>query len=152
MNKKTIITAAIIIGLIFGFYLLQAPREVRGEMEVYMGENCQCCEVYANIMSRSYEVEKKVLSNVEFGELKNEWGIPRELSSCHTTIIDDYLVEGHIPMEAIEELRKTGKEIEGIGMAGMPAGSPGMGGFKNEPFEIYEISEPNLKGNLFLEL
>ena len=151
MNKKIIIAVVVVVA-VSGFYLLQNPREARGEMKVYMGENCQCCDVYANLMNRNYDVEKKVLSNVELSELKRNWGIPQELASCHTTIIDDYLVEGHIPMEAIEELREDGRDIEGIGMAGMPVGSPGMGGAKTESFRIYEIPEENEKGDLFMEI
>ncbi len=151
MNKKIIIAGSL-IALIIGVVFLQNPGEVKGEMTVYMTENCQCCDVYANIMSRNYEVEKKVLDNFEYGELKTDWGIPQDLASCHTTVIDDYLIEGHIPMEAIEKLRESGKDIEGIGMAGMPAGSPGMGGVKTEAFSIYEISERGLKGNLFMEI
>ena len=151
MNKKIIIAVAVIVTA-SGLYLFQNPREVRGEMEIYMGENCQCCDVYANVMSRDYDIEKKVLSNAELGELKRGWGVPQDLASCHTTIIDGYLVEGHVPMEAIENLRDQGSDIEGIGMPGMPAGSPGMGGFKSEAFRIYEIPEKNKKGNLFMEI
>ena len=150
--EKTIIIAGGLIALIVGVAVFQTPREVKGEMTVYMAEDCQCCDVYANIMSRDYDVKKEVLSNVEYGELKMDWGIPQDLASCHTSVIDGYLVEGHIPMEAIEELREEGRDIEGIGMAGMPAGSPGMGGVKTEAFRIYEIPEEGEKGNLFMEI
>lgn len=150
MKKTITITGvAIILALVF---LLQTPKEVKGEMTVYMGENCRCCDIYADIMSRNYDVEKKVLSNSEFNELKLKRGVPKDLASCHTTIVDNYLIEGHIPMEAIEKLRNENKNIHGIGMKGMPAGSPGMGGVKSEDFKIYKIPEKGEKGNLFMKL
>ena len=151
MEEKIIIAGGV-IALIIGVVFLQNPGEVKGEMDVYMVADCQCCDVYANIMDRDYDVEKKILDQAEYTQLKIDWGVPQDLASCHTTIIDDYLVEGHIPMEAIEELREDGRDIEGIGMAGMPAGSPGMGGAKTESFRIYEIPEENEKGDLFMEI
>ncbi len=151
MNKKTIIIAGI-ISLFFGLYFMRTPKEVKGEMKVYMGPTCQCCELYANIMGRNYKVEKEKLSVAEMEELKMKLGVPGALYSCHTSVVDGYIVEGHIPMEAIEELRNAALDVAGIGLAGMPQGSPGMPGFKSGPFQVYEITSQKDKGDLFLEL
>jgi len=83
--------------------------------------------------------------------IKQRFQVPYELESCHTAIIEGYVVEGHIPNEAIEKLLEERPDIQGIGMAGMPSGSPGMPGVK-EDFMIYEINHDGTKGDLFIKL
>lgn len=61
-------------------------------------------------------------------------------AACHTTLIDGYVVEGHVPVPLIERLLRERPEIPGIALPGMPQGSPGMSGIKAEPFTIYTIS------------
>ena len=62
------------------------------------------------------------------------------MQSCHTSIIGDYYVEGHVPVEAIRKLLDERPSIDGIALPGMPQGSPGMSGEKAEPFVIYAIT------------
>ena len=59
---------------------------------------------------------------------------------CHTTIIGDYFVEGHVPLEAVEKLLTEKPDIKGIAMPGMPSGSPGMPGAKKGDFVIYAVN------------
>ncbi len=151
MNKKIIFTGILVIS-IFGLFLFRSPREVKGEMTVYVGSDCGCCEIYVGIMRRSYDVDVEVLNLSEMEELKRRKKIPDDLYSCHTSVIDDYVIEGHIPMEAIEKLRDSKSDLMGIGMADMPQGSPGMPGIKRAPFRIYGINEAGEVNNLFLEL
>jgi len=56
-------------------------------------------------------------------------------------IIGDYIVEGHVPIGALNTLLRERPKIRGISLPGMPEGSPGMTGEKTEPFTIYEISD-----------
>jgi hypothetical protein len=51
--------------------------------------------------------------------------------------VEGYFVEGHVPLEAVGKLLNIGPAVDGIALPGMPAGSPGMGGVKTEPFTIY---------------
>lgn len=55
-------------------------------------------------------------------------GVPVEAASCHTTLVDGYVVEGHVPVEALVALLDRRPEVVGIALAGMPADAPGMGG------------------------
>ena len=73
--------------------------------------------------------------------VKQVAGVPSELYSCHTAAIGGYTVEGHVPIEAIERLLEERPAIQGIGVAGMPAGSPGMGGPTNTPFTAYAFND-----------
>ena len=73
-------------------------------------------------------------------KIEEQYGVPSELRSCHTTIIGNYFIEGHIPLEAVEKLLKEQPNIKGIAMPGMPSGSPGMPGQKQGAFIIYAVN------------
>ena len=61
------------------------------------------------------------------------------MQSCHTSILGKYFIEGHVPIEAINKLVKEKPEIDGIVLPGMPIGTPGMPGVKDEPYVIYQL-------------
>lgn len=73
--------------------------------------------------------------------MNEELKIPEDMSSCHNTIIGDYFVVGHMPIEAITKLFTEKPNIDGIALPEMPSGSPGMSGSKMEIFKIYAISD-----------
>lgn len=85
-------------------------------------------------------------------EVKRSLKVPYSVESCHTAEIGGYVVEGHIPNEAIIKLLTEKPDIAGIGMAGMPAGSPGMPGPKTEDFVIYEITHDGERGSIFMTI
>jgi hypothetical protein len=70
--------------------------------------------------------------------MKSEYQIPKELQSCHTAIVDGYIIEGHVPVAEIERLLAERPDILGLAVAGMPVGSPGMEvkGSPAKPFEV----------------
>ncbi|MEE8414533.1 MAG: DUF411 domain-containing protein [Dehalococcoidales bacterium] len=67
--------------------------------------------------------------------------VPPGMESCHITVLDDYYLEGHIPVEAIEKLLEENPDIDGLVMPGMPSGSHGMPGPQTEDFVIYAIKD-----------
>ncbi len=69
--------------------------------------------------------------------IKEEYGIPPDLWSCHTMIIDGYYIEGHVPIDVVLKLLEERPPIDGIALPGMPQGSPGMDGEKDGPWVIY---------------
>jgi hypothetical protein len=71
--------------------------------------------------------------------------------SCHTVLLNNYFVEGHIPIEAIEKLLTEKPEINGIALPQMPSGSCGMTGLKLSPFKIYSIKNGQDQG-IFMEI
>jgi hypothetical protein len=64
--------------------------------------------------------------------------VPEALQSCHTAIVDGYVIEGHVPVAEIFRLLKEKPDVIGIAVAGMPFGSPGMEieGFEDESYEV----------------
>ena len=71
-------------------------------------------------------------------EVKAHYQVPPELQSCHTAIVDGYVVEGHVPVAEIERLRAEKPDIIGLAVPGMPVGSPGMEieGAAAQPFDV----------------
>jgi hypothetical protein len=68
------------------------------------------------------------------------YGVPSAFQSCHLAMVDRYLAVGHIPVDVITRMLVEKPAITGITLPSMPAGSPGMGGNKTEPFKIYALS------------
>jgi len=74
-------------------------------------------------------------------EVKDRFNIPEEMWSCHTSVIGDYYIEGHVPVAAIEKLLAEQPDIDGIALPGMPSGSPGMTGEQEAPFVVYAVAD-----------
>ena len=70
--------------------------------------------------------------------VKNRYQVPSQLQSCHTAIVDGYVIEGHVPIVEIERLLSERPDIAGLAVPGMPIGSPGMGvaGAESQPFDV----------------
>ena len=89
--------------------------------------------------SHGFTVES--IEEADVSAFKEARGAPRDVWSCHTAVIDGYTVEGHVPVEAIEDLLADRPDIDGIALPGMPPGSPGMSGEKAAPFEVLAIDD-----------
>jgi hypothetical protein len=87
------------------------------------------------------------MSNSELTGLKESKGITSELASCHTAELDGYVIEGHVPVDVIEELLLEKPDIVGLALPGMPPGSPGMGGEAMDPLEILAFDQ---EGNVWV--
>ena len=109
------------------------------QIKLYKSEQCGCCGLYGQYLEKKdYAIEVVEMENID--PIKDKFGVPKELWSCHTAEIGGYFVEGHIPTEAIEKLMKEKPDIAGIAMPGMPSGSPGMPGAKNGDFVIFTVA------------
>ncbi len=71
--------------------------------------------------------------------IKQKYGVREDLEGCHSTVIGNYVVEGHVPVGPIKRLLEEKPDIKGISLPGMPERSPGMSGTKEGPFEILSI-------------
>jgi hypothetical protein len=80
--------------------------------------------------------------------VKDGFGVPAAEGSCHTNEVDGYFVEGHVPVEAMDLLLETRPDIDGITLAGMPPGSPGMPGDKQAPFVVSTVVDGEVTGEL----
>ncbi len=108
---------------------------------VYKSPTCGCCTMWADHMSRNGFAVKQV--NVDdIDAVKQSYGVPRALSSCHTGLVNGYIVEGHVPADAVSRMLKEKPAIAGIAVPGMPVGSPGMEqGSRKDPYSIMSFDK-----------
>lgn len=100
--------------------------------------NCGCCLKWADYFEKAADAEVNSVDMAEMAKIKTERGVPQQLWSCHTMEIEGYIIEGHVPADAIERLlRERPEDITGLAVPGMPVGSPGME-FENriQPFDV----------------
>lgn len=102
---------------------------------VYKSPTCGCCTKWVDhIRDAGFRVEVRDTSNVQ--PVKTEHGLPGHLASCHTALVDGYVVEGHVPADVIRRLLRERPEVAGIAVPGMPMGSPGMEGSYKDPYQV----------------
>jgi len=143
MQRRTLLTA--LLSLSVPLTLSHSPDAVAEEAKtgtLYKNPECSCCEEYAKYLRRNgYTV--KVVATHDLAAVKRQHSVPEKLEGCHTLVIGQYVVEGHVPSKHIDRLLAEKPAIKGISLPGMPMGSPGMTGRKQEPFVIYEVgSDP----------
>lgn len=102
---------------------------------MYKNPSCGCCGLWADHM-RSDGFEVRVVTLDDLAPIKRKAGVPADLETCHTALVGDFTVEGHVPAEAVRRLLGTHPDVVGIGVPGMPAGSPGMPSATPEPFRV----------------
>lgn len=119
---------------------------------VYKTPTCSCCKEYINYLRKNgLEIEVNEISEAMLENVKRQAQIPANLWSCHTIFLNNYFIEGHIPIEAINKLLSEKSSISGIALPKMPSGSPGMLGVKLYPFRIYSVKDGKNLG-LFMEI
>ena len=92
---------------------------------VYKSPTCGCCQGWVEHLERDgFQVE--VVEMTDRSAIAEGRGVPRDLGSCHTAVVGDYVVEGHVPATDIRRLLEEAPDAAGIAVPGMPIGSPGM--------------------------
>jgi hypothetical protein len=75
-------------------------------------------------------------------QTKFSMGVPSNLWSCHTAVVGQYVIEGHVPAEDIRRLLKEKPKVLGLSAPGMPQSSPGMyrKGDPRVPYDVYAFA------------
>ncbi len=109
---------------------------------VYKSPTCGCCEDWITHMEENGYVVDAHDTN-DLVALKTENHVPSQLQSCHTAIIDGYVIEGHVPAEDINQLLAERPDVTGLAVPGMPVGSPGMevDGYAAQPFDVIAFDQ-----------
>lgn len=127
---KTLATLSLIAALC-------GPLRAEGERElhVYKTRTCGCCGKWVQHMTANgftvkvHEVDSTVAA-------QKENGVPDNLHSCHTAVVQGYTLEGHVPATDVARLLKTRPRVKGLAVPGMPAGSPGMEGPRKDAYSV----------------
>lgn len=113
-------------------------REHQGarEITVYRSPACGCCKGWIDhLRAHGFEVTDVLRDDV--GQTKAQLGLPGELASCHTAVVDGYVIEGHVPADDIKRLVAEKPPLAGLAVPGMPVGTPGMEmGERRDPFAV----------------
>ncbi len=113
------------------------------EAVVYKDPYCGCCAGYAaHLQAAGYTVT--VRDHDDMAAVKRRLGVPQSLESCHTVLIDGYVVEGHVPLTTLARLLEERPDLIGIALPGMSVGTPGMEGPKSEPFVTLGFDEDGI--------
>lgn len=102
---------------------------------VYKDPSCGCCTKWAEYMgAHGFAVTARDVPNMD--EIKDTFGVPKALRSCHTATIGAYVVEGHVPADLVQRMLHAHEKIAGLAVPGMVIGSPGMEGGRPEPYAV----------------
>ena len=106
-------------------------------MQVYKNATCGCCAAWVGQL-RTEGFDVKVTETEQLDQIKAKYSVPTRARSCHTGVVDGYVVEGHVPVADIRRLLKERPAVLGIAVPGMPVGSPGMEvpGIKPQPYDV----------------
>ena len=111
------------------------------EITVYRTPTCGCCGGWIEHMKQEgFQVTD--IKTTEIEKIKQQYNLPAGLESCHTSIADGYVIEGHIPALEVKRLLTEKPDVAGIAVPGMPLGTPGMeAGDIKEPFQVLAFNQ-----------
>ncbi|NQD37953.1 hypothetical protein HPT27_13055 [Permianibacter sp. IMCC34836] len=135
MSKSLVFAAAF---LLLGCSVAEDPSARDKSVLVYKTPTCPCCATYVRYLERNgYTTHVVDLAPSQLSSKREALGVPAHQQSCHTSIFQKYVVEGHVPIEAIEHLLASQPTVRGISVPAMPLHSPGMGPRGNKPLPVY---------------
>ncbi|WP_107670543.1 DUF411 domain-containing protein [Cyanothece sp. BG0011] len=110
-------------------------------MTVYRSPSCGCCGIWVD-HAKKHGFEITDIKTDDMASIKQKHNISSDLESCHTAIIDGYVMEGHIPADDIKRFLKEKPDMIGLSVPGMPIGTPGMeAGNTKQPFAVFAINK-----------
>lgn len=113
----------------------RANAEAPGVITVYKDAGCECCAKWVKHLSANgFVVTVRDVQNMD--EIKRTMNVPAALQSCHTAVVDRYVIEGHVPADVIKKFLAAKPTSLGLAAPGMPNGSPGMEGGRVDHYDI----------------
>lgn len=119
-----------------------ANKSSKIAVEVWKDPNCGCCQDWVKHMEdNGFQVTVRDTGN---NAVRAKLGLPTRLGSCHTALVDNYLLEGHVPAADVKKLLKEKPKALGLAVPGMPVGSPGMDGpdygGRKDPYDVLLVT------------
>ena len=147
MSRSDVITAVSALALGGAIYVgtvrLQPSLEAAQQkpagplVDVFKSPTCGCCAMWVEHMkANGFNVRTTEINDLT--EIKKSRGVPDRVQSCHTAVVNGYVVEGHVPAADVHRLLKEKPAIAGIAVGGMPMGSPGMD-FPGTKAQAYDV-------------
>ena len=113
--------------LVLALALFSTPALAAGDMLMHRDPGCGCCEQWAERVRQAFGRNVRIVDDAKRTAFQRQVGLPANLVSCHTAIVDGIAFEGHVPIADMNRvLASRPKGVRGLAVAGMPIGSPGM--------------------------
>ncbi len=139
MNRVITATA---LTILISVVALASQRSAPPVVEVYKSATCGCCSKWVDHMRTSgFDVRTNNVEDID--AVKKAYRVPDSVASCHTAVVNGYVVEGHVPAWEIRRMLTEKPAVVGIAVPGMPVGSPGMevAGIKAQPFAVVSFDK-----------
>ncbi|MBI4445414.1 MAG: DUF411 domain-containing protein [Acidobacteria bacterium] len=91
----------------------------------------------AHLQQKGFGIKTVESTNAELDAIKDKYGIPKSFRTCHTAVVGNYAIEGHVPADVLARFLKEKPAAAGIAVPGMPMGSPGMEGPNPQTYTVY---------------
>ena len=118
---------------------IPAVASAAADIAMHRDPGCGCCEKWAAEVRQQFGRKVQIIDDDRREVLQRKIGLPADLASCHTAIIDGMAFEGHVPIADMKRaLAQHPKGVRGLAVAGMPMGSPGMEvpGMRTQPYDV----------------
>ncbi len=108
-------------------------------VSVYRSPDCNCCGDWIDhLQTQGFTVQDFPTPDIE--AVKQKYHVPNDLASCHTAIVNGYVIEGHVPANDIQHLLQEKPNVSGLSVPQMPVGTPGMEiGNQKDPFKVFSF-------------
>lgn len=146
--KYGVVALAILIAAGIAFSTAGSAEEADFDTAtVHLSPSCGCCVQHAQYLERA-GVEVEVIEHTpgELNQLFDEHGVPEDYRACHITETEGQTVAGHVPVDIFNEIVEEQPDADVVTLPGMPQGSPGMPGNKNQEWIFYEILNGEVEG------
>lgn len=141
-KKKTmaiIVAVLLSTGFVAAFLLSTNPVGAQ-KITVYKSPSCGCCSKWVrHLEENGFDV--KVHDRRDLEPIKDNLGVNPKYQSCHTAVVDNYVIEGHVPADDIQRLLAEKPHIKGLMVPGMPMGSPGMEGPRKDRYSVLAVDK-----------
>ena len=141
MNRRKLVQTALALaaGMLAGLAGANPPR--RPVVEVWKTPNCGCCHDWIrHLQTHGFEVQAHDVSDARKHEVRQRLGLADKFGSCHTALVQGYVLEGHVPAREIRRLLQDQPRALGLAVPGMPVGAPGMDGpeygGRQDPYDV----------------
>jgi len=117
------------------------------DIVVYKSPSCGCCSKWVDhLRANGHAVQTRLMEDLDL--IKKMAAVPERLQSCHTAMVDGYVIEGHVPARDVARLLSERPKAKGLAVPGMPTGSPGMEGGAPEPYDVM-LFQPDGRASVY---
>ena len=141
-RRTTLIAAAAALASAPWAAMANSPQKLP-VIQVWKDPNCGCCKDWVDILRKAgFEIQTFDTGNTA---MRQRLGLPTKFASCHTALIDGYVIEGHVNVSEIQRLLRERPKALGLAVPGMPVGSPGMDGpeygNRRDPYDVLLVQK-----------